>query len=310
MAAGNARSQRSFRSFVWKRNRFSPSSWQQGSHHAAIIRHLAGLSALRAGDILLVDSSAPPGLLKQFWWRFQPVQPSEFACPGFDDLDHLAPADVGSFVENSYPQNHTFVASGSRLLPKRKLAVRVAHLSRHYPAPLESLVDLSCSKGFFTFHAAAARGCPRVLGVDLDEQCLRACRSLNERFSLRSQVNFARLTLPELARRIDEFGGPFQTALLINTYQYLVFGSSVAPAASHDHFEIFRLLRQVCSGRVIFHNRLWFADLQSDPQERARREGTGCVYSPTVIREAAEQCFRVTPLDPWSRRPLWLLDAR
>jgi hypothetical protein len=258
----------------------------------------------------LVDSNAPPGLFRQLWWQIQPVQPAEFACPGFDDLDHGVPADIRAFVADSYPHNHTFIASGSQLLPKRKLADRVAKLSRHYPAPLASLLDLSCSKGFFAFHAAAKLECPRVLGIDLDTECLDACQSLNGRFALRSRVNFSRLALPELAERIDEFGGPFQTALLINTYQYLVFGSSVAPAASHDHFEIFRLLRQVCSGRLIFHNRLLFSDLQSDPQERARQEGIGCDYSPAVIHEAALRYFRITPLDPWSRRPLWLLDAR
>ncbi|HTI51067.1 MAG TPA: hypothetical protein VL475_08950 [Planctomycetaceae bacterium] len=258
----------------------------------------------------MADSYAAPGLLRQLWWRFQRVQPSEFACSGFDDLDHSLPADVRSFVENSYPRNHTFVASGNQLLPKRKLVDRVARLSRHYPQPLDSLVDLSCSKGFFVFHAAMQPGCRRVMGVDLDEQCLTACQALNTRFARQSRVNFARLTLPEMAGRIDEFGGPFQVALLVNTYQYLVFGSTVAPAASHDHSEIFRLLRQVCSGRLIFHNRLSFADLQSDPQERARQEGTGCVYEPGPIREAAARFFHVTPLDPWSRRPVWLLDAR
>jgi hypothetical protein len=115
--------------------------------------------------------------------------------------------------------------------------------------------------------------------------------------------------LPELAEQIDDFGGPFQTVLLLNTYQYLFFGSTVAPAVGQDHAEIFRLLRRVCSGRLVFHNRLALEDLQSDPQERASRAGTGALYNPEAIRQAAEEFFRVTVLRRWLGRPVWLLDA-
>src|SRR4029079_10183381 len=122
--------------------------------------------------------------------------------------------------------------------------------------------------------------CARALGIDLSDECLDVCRKLNTQFDRSEHVNFARLTLPELADRIDEFGGPFQTVLLLNTYQYLFFGSTVAPAVGQNHREIFRLLRRVCSGRLVFHNRLSLDDLQSDPQERAARAGTGALYNP------------------------------
>src|SRR5262249_1649178 len=177
--------------------------------------------------------------------------------------------DMRTFLSDSYPRNHTFAPVADRLVPHRKLAVRLAGLSRYYPSPLTSLLDLSCSKGFFVFHAAAQESCQRALGIDLSDECLAACRRLKTGFIRREHVRFERLTLPEMAARIDEFGGPFQTALLVNTYQYLFFGSTVAPAVGQDHCDIFRLLRSVCSGRLIFHNRLALADLQSDPQERA-----------------------------------------
>lgn len=252
----------------------------------------------------------PPSLLKQIWWRLQPVQAAAFTCSGFDDLEHAIPPDVRSFVEDSYPHNHTYTAAGDRLLPKRKLATRMARLTRFYPTPTDSLLDLSCSKGFFVFHAAAQPGCTRALGVDLDDTCLNACRLLNERYSRQSQVAFVRTTIPELAERIDEFGGPFRVALLVNTYQYLVFGSSVAPPVSRDHREIFRLLRQLCSGRLIFHNRLELADLQSEPQFRASHLVRHVRYDRETIFAAASEFFEVRRLDPWSRRPVWLLDAR
>lgn len=251
-----------------------------------------------------------PSLWSQLAWRFTPLNRAAVVCPGFQELTANLPADVQAFVSDSYPRNHTFTPLVDRLVPKPKLAVRVAGLARHYPRPLTSLLDLSCSKGFFVFHAASQPLCERVLGIDLSEECLQVCRQLKSRFGGAERVNFARLTLPELAERIDEFGGPFQTVLLLNTYQYLFFGSTVAPAVGQNHREIFRLLRRVCSGRIVFHNRLRLADLQSDPQQRASQAGTGALYHPQAIREAAAELFQVTELRRWLGRPVWLLDAR
>ena len=251
-----------------------------------------------------------PTLWTQLAWRLKPLDRQALACPGFDGLAANLPDDVQKFVRDSYPRNHTYTSLPDRLVPRQKLAVRVSGLTRYYPAPLTSLLDLSCSKGFFVFHAAAQAACERALGIDLSDECLDVCRLLKARFSRSSRVNFARLTLPELGDRIDDFGGPFQTVLLLNTYQYLFFGSTVAPAVGQDHREIFRLLRSVCSGRLVFHNRLSLADLQSDPQGRASRAGTGALYNPEAIHQAADEFFRVTVLRRWLGRPVWLLDAR
>jgi hypothetical protein len=249
-------------------------------------------------------------LWTQLAWRLKPLDRQALACPGFEGLAANLPADVHKFVRESYPRNHTYTSLADRLIPQPKLAVRVSGLARYYPAPLTSLLDLSCSKGFFVFHAASQAACERALGIDLSDECLDVCRLLNARFARSSRVSFARLTLPELSDKIDDFGGPFQTVLLLNTYQYLFFGSTVAPAVGHHHREIFRLLRRVCSGRLVFHNRLSLADLQSDPQDRASRAGTGALYNPVAIRQAADEFFCVTELRRWLGRPVWLLDAK
>lgn len=255
------------------------------------------------------NSDSRPSLWKQVWRRMRPVSGESFACPGFNDLEGTIPGDLRSFFADSYPHNHTYTAAGGRLVPARKLVERLAQLTPHYPKPLESLLDLSCSKGFFVFHAAAQPTCERALGIDLNKDCVDACRLLNTCFDRQSRVDFASVTLPELAERIDEFGGPFQTGLLINTYQYLVLGSAVGPPVSHDHREIFRLLRKVCSGRLIFHNRLSLADLQSDPQDRARRANQPVEYEPAAIHAGAAEYFSVNEIDSRSRRPVWVLDA-
>jgi SAM-dependent methyltransferase len=257
-----------------------------------------------------VNSLFPqPTLWSELAWRFQAVDRESVTCQGFEELASNLPADLREFVSDSYPRNHTYVPQADRLVPNQKLAVRVAGIVRYYPQPLTSLLDLSCSKGFFVYHAAAIESCGRALGIDLSGECLDACRQLQTRFANASRVNFAKLTLPELAERIDEFGGQFQTVLLLNTYQYLFFGSTVAPPVGQDHREIFRLLRKVCSGRVVFHNRLLLADLQSDPQARAAQAGTGALYRPQAIRDAAGEFFKVTELRRWLGRPIWLLDA-
>jgi hypothetical protein len=263
-----------------------------------------------AGSDGVTGKFATPGLLQQLLTRLAPAKPAEYACFGFSGLDLNLSAETRSFVADSYPRNHTYTAQGDQLTPRPKLASRVARLTRRYPDGLSSFIDLSCSKGFFVFHAAMQPGCRRSLGIDLDDRCLDVCRELQQQFTARDRVNFARLTLQELAERIDEFGGPFQTALLVNTYQYLVFGSGVAPRVSSDHREIFRLLRRICSGRLVFHNRLRLNDLQDSVQGGATSGPPETIYEPGVIAEAASEFFKVHRLDCWSKRPVWLLDAR
>jgi hypothetical protein len=251
-----------------------------------------------------------PSLWSQIAWQLTPVDPELQSCGGFDQDAISLPDEVQAFVSDSYPHNHTFKPQGDRLVPDRKLAVRVAGLARYYPAPLTSLLDLSCSKGFFVFHAAAIASCERAMGIDLSDECLHACRELRTRFTRPERVRFEHLTLPELARRIDEFGGPFQTVLLVNSYQYLFFGSTVAPGIGHDHRAIFRLLRTICSGRLVFHNRVSLEDLQSNPQRQAALAGTGKLYHAEAIHQAAAEYFKVTTLRRWLGRPVWLLDAK
>ena len=59
------------------------------------------------------------------------------------------PPDVAGYVVGSYPQNHNYIVRQGRLVPRHKLKVRFEQLAGAYPEPLESLLDLSCSKGFF-----------------------------------------------------------------------------------------------------------------------------------------------------------------
>lgn len=249
------------------------------------------------------------GTLRGIWKRVSPIDCADWACGGFRDLSQLPP-EVQNSVRDSYPSNHNFTADEDRLIPSRQLAHRVRHFRTHYLQPVRSLLDLSCSRGFFLFDAAQEPTCERVLGLDLCDQTLDVCRQLLQHYDRPQRVSVAKLTLAELADRIDEFGGPFETVLLVNTYQYLFFGSSISPALSHDHCEIFRLIRKVCQGRVIFHNRITFDRVQKHVRDAADGDRWRRIYTPEAIRASASEFFRVTETPVWGGHPVWLLDAK
>jgi hypothetical protein len=219
------------------------------------------------------------------------------------------PADVRAFLRRSYPSNHCYWLAHGRLRPTRQLAARYRALSRLYPAQLTSLLDLSCCKGYFVLEGAQRATCDRALGIDVGEKYLRSCRLVQEALGA-SGAQFARLHLHELAERIQQFGGPFQTVLLVNTYQYLFFGSRGCGQAYLDHRRIFRLIREVCAERLIFNNRTELADCHADVQAAADRCGEHPSYSTATILAAAREYFDVEMLGDLGRYPLWLLRAR
>jgi hypothetical protein len=247
-------------------------------------------------------------VLQQLWDRVKPVNCTTLSCDGFRELDGLPP-EIRDGVRNSYPSNHNFAVHRDRLIPSRKLATRIAHFRQFYPQPMRSLLDLSCSKGFFVFDAARDRNCTRAMGIDLCDKTLDTCRQLRSRFVYPERVAIERLALGDLATQIDTFDGPFDTVLLINTYQYLYFGSSIAPALSRDHCEIFRQIRNVCSGRVIFHNRITFERVQKHIRNTDQAAEWGRYYTPSAIKSAASEYFRVTEKPVWGGHPVWLMDA-
>lgn len=246
--------------------------------------------------------------LQSFWERVRPIDCEAMACGGFRDLEQL-PIEIRQRVCDSYPPNHNFSVDGTRLIPSRKLAARVSHFRRFYPHAVRNLLDLSCSKGFFVFDAAREISCERAVGIDLCDATLEICRQLGQHFDRSERIGFEKFSLAEFARRVTEFGGPFETVLLVNTYQYLFFGSSIAPALSHDHCEIFRQIREVCEGRVIFHNRVTWGRVQKHVRETPEGREWCRYYTADAIRSAASEFFRVTEMPVWGGHPVWLMDA-
>ena len=85
--------------------------------------------------------------------------------------------------------------------------------------------------------------------------------------------------------------------------QSLAWGSRkqrAADKANCHHREVFRLLRRVCRGRMVFHNRLDLSDLQGDAI-KASRLPDGVQYDAETIVNAAADYFHVQRLDCWMR---------
>lgn len=212
------------------------------------------------------------------------------------------------YAENAYPSNHTYTIKNGLLLPKRELSKRLHLIKKLYPRNLTSLLDVSCSKGFFIFDAAAIDGCSRTLGIDIHDYDITFCNTLKKH--MRSEnTQFERLTLGQLAARIDEFGGPFQTLLIINCYQYLYFGSDISPEAHASHDEIFENLRKVCNGRIIFNNRVNLVDCQNSRQV-SESPDKAAHYSSIELFAAASKHFTVTQHGKIGKYPLCTMDAK
>ena len=221
------------------------------------------------------------------------------------------PAAIQSYLGNSYPNNHDYRVVNGKLVPRYKLCMRLRKLQPLYLRNMTSLLDLSCCKGYFVLKAAMDSHCERVLGIDIHDPDLEACHAVREHLGLDSeQAQFRKLQLHELADQIDDFGGPFQTVLLINMYQYLFFGSSRSPDCYLSHDAILQQVRRVCSGRVIFNNRMEADRLQDYCSDVAKQRGLEQEYTAPRFLEAATKYFRVAPYGKIGRYPLWALDAR
>lgn len=244
------------------------------------------------------------------WWFRRTFDCRQLACEGFHDLATVLTDADRAFVQDSYPNNHTFLVESNRLIPKPKLAERLFEYQKHYPAEITSFLDLSSSKGFFVFHGAQRTTCTRALGIDIDQQCLEVSRRIASCRDSKSTMQFEEMTIPKLAESIADFGGPFQTALLMNTYQYLFFGSTFGPGVSEDHNVLFELIRSVCNGRLLFNNRISVDRIQRSLYKRVDAERHRNTYTPEAVRRAAEKFFRITVVNRDEQHPFWLLDAK
>lgn len=213
-----------------------------------------------------------------------------------------------NYLKSSYPHNHNYKVKKNQLVPARELAHRYKKVRALLPQPLTSLADIGSSKGFFVFAASEHPECTHSLGIDVYPYDIKLCQWLKEYLQY-DRVQFEYLRLHELAESVEKFGGPFQTILILNLYQYLYFGSERCPARYLNHDEIFKNMRKICSQRVIFNNRVRLEDCQNvEHVERASEKSLE--YTEEKIIAAASKYFKVTPCGKVGKYPLWTMDVK
>ena len=209
---------------------------------------------------------------------------------------------------NGYPRNHNYRVRGTALAPSRKLLRRWSLISRLYPQPMLSILDVGSCKGFFVLKAAM-RGCARAVGIDvhapfvgLATEAARLLGLLGAQFHLRG--------LEQFADDLERFGGPFHTVQLISTYHYLYWGSGLEAKGYRSHEAILGMLAKVCSAQVLFANPLEIAAAPADIQQKAARQGV-CGYTTADFMAAARRHFNVEQVDFMDRkRPLFRFTKR
>lgn len=207
-------------------------------------------------------------------------------------------------LADSYPSNHNWTIRRGQPRACRQLRRRVKQLRRLYPARVDSFLDLSSCKGWFVLDAARA-GATRVLGIDIHDEDLAASRAALDVLG-HPDVELRRAHLHELVASAPE---PFDLALLINTYQYLFYGSRREPHGYLDHERIFDHLAALVrpGGTLLFSNRVTYARLPGNVKERAEELGLPHAYHEEAIRAAAERHFTIEERGKLGRIPLWRL---
>ncbi len=215
-------------------------------------------------------------------------------------------AAVRSFLADSYPHNHGYGIVRGRIRPNFQLRSRWRKIRALLTKPMDSFLDLGCSKGFFVLQSALEYGCKNSLGIDIATEPIDACRAVQAHLGVEN-AHFEVASLHELAQGSGDYAAPFDTVLLMNTYQYLFFGSRISAHCYRSHEEIFAHLDAVTSRRLIFSNRLELELLPRNVQERAQASGRADQYRGAAIREAAAKFFKIEEMGKLGRIPLWQL---
>jgi hypothetical protein len=231
-------------------------------------------------------------------------------CPHFNK-PHLNGKDseYHRYIDTGYPSNHTYQIKKEKLKPNYKLASRYKKIKKLLPEHLTSLGEVGCSKGFFIFSATEHPHCTRGLGIDVNQYDIDICNWVKSTMN-NTRATFAKMQLHELASRIEEFGGPLQTLLILNTYQYLYFGSDPFPECYLDHDAIFKNLRKICTQRIIFNNRISLNDCQNVTRIAEANEVYRQNYSEEKALEAAARYFIVKHHGKIGKYPLITMDAK
>jgi len=108
-------------------------------------------------------------------------------------------------------------------------------------------------------------------------------------------------------RRLEEYGGPFQTVLLVGTYHYLFWGSNIESKAYMSHEKILSMVHRLCEERVVFSGRLEVNDCPTYIRNKAGSVTGADNYDRASFLRAAKNFFDVRQVGCLGKYPLFLM---
>ena len=195
------------------------------------------------------------------------------------------------------------------MLPSFRLYERVRLVASLYPERMESLLDIGSCKGYYVLSAADRPYPVKTVGIDVYEPFVSVANKV-KKYLGGDNASFYSAALEEVSNTPEAHGGPFQTVLLIGTYHYLFWGSTINSNALCDHQKIFKMLSKVCTERLIFSARLEVDSLTSDTKEKARMFGGTLKYDTEHILKSAEEFFEVHRAGYLGKFPLFSMSKK
>ena len=208
-----------------------------------------------------------------------------------------------------YPRNHNYRICNNKLAPGLRLYERLRLVNSACPQKLESFLDIGCCRGFYVAKAAGQPDCHISVGIDVHEPFISAAEKVKQSLKL-TNAYFYLATLDDLAGRLEDYGGPFQTVLNIGTYHYLFWGSSLSPNAFYSHREILSRFDKICTDRVIFSARLEVNRLPDGVREKARQHKNVGAYNTADFLKSAQEFFDVRKVGYLGTYPLLVMSRK
>jgi len=222
-------------------------------------------------------------------------------------LDHEEQEINKSLV--GYPHNHNYRIYRKRFFPGFQLFERERLVMPQIMAGCRSFLDIGSCKGYYVLKTAAGQDCLTATGIDIYEPFITTSSRVRDHLK-QDKARFFLADLEDVSRCAKDFGGPFQTVLLIGTYQYLFWGSGLSSKAYYSHREILKRLSSICTERVIISARLEVPWLSGGIREKARLMKSRITYTTEDFLKQAGEFFEVKIAGYLGKYPLFVLTKK
>jgi hypothetical protein len=178
-----------------------------------------------------------------------------------------------------------------------------------YPKPLKSFIDIGCYRGIYDLDAASRPGCDISIGIDVYEPFIHTSNIVRAYLGLKNS-SFYMASIDMVSTHPEDYGGPFQTVLLIGLYHYLFWGSKLCSDAYGSHHEIFQRLSRICTDRLIISGRLEIDHLPRTEKEKAKASRKFAQYNTDYFLRVAREFFEVHQVGSLSKFPLFIMEKK